>query len=604
MTRGEIMAANPLEVFVRDRGHVLKRARQNFVTNGCPVEKHKKPGHHPVTIDVQKQLWHCNDCDKGGTVIDWVMHERDCTAAEAMQLLGGGRNGDRPQKSKRRIVATYDYTDERGNLLYQVVRKHPKKFQQRRQDGKGGWIWNVKGVRRVLFRLPDVVKDVRRGLPIYLCPGEKDVLAMVAHGFGATTKAGGEIKTKWLDDYSETLRGGDVIIIADKDEKGRGYAQAVASKLHGVAICLRVIELPDVKGTPVKDPADFFAAGGSADQLQKLTDTAPEWMPDATAQKADIRGEIISIFSNDKLSLTAKRTAIGEVVTRALTERGRFFYHAERRDFDSAMFFDKERKRLERIRSDSFQAWLSSWLQINRADTVFRFITAEIETVALSGKHTTGIIPESFWASRAGAIYLSQGDAEMVKITGGGIATVANGTDDVLFVAGNTLAPWALVEPQDPFAVCSIFRDANFATEYGSMQTRLWILSVPSNPPCKPPSCLAGPVGAGKTRLAKGIAEFYGIPFVAHKVEEKGEDSFWVNLDCGGLYTLDNADTRNKWLCDAVAAASTDGCSQRRKLYTNNEKITLRARAWLCLTTANPPSPPMPVWLTDCCQSE
>jgi hypothetical protein len=94
MTRAEIIAANPLEIFVRNRGYVLKRAGQGFVTSGCSVEEHKKLGHHPVTINVQKQLWHCNDCDKGGTVIDWVMHERGCTAAEAIQLLGGSRNGE------------------------------------------------------------------------------------------------------------------------------------------------------------------------------------------------------------------------------------------------------------------------------------------------------------------------------------------------------------------------------------------------------------------------------------------------------------------------------------------------------------------------------
>jgi hypothetical protein len=41
-------------------------------------------------------------------------------------------------------------------------------------------------------------------------------------------------------------------------------------------------------------------------------------------------------------------------------------------------------------------------------------------------------------------------------------------------------------------------------------------------------------------------------------------------------------------LADAVANASTDGCSQRRKLYTNADTVILRSRAWLCITTANP----------------
>jgi hypothetical protein len=113
-------------------------------------------------------------------------------------------------------------------------------------------------------------------------------------------------------------------------------------------------------------------------------------------------------------------------------------------------------------------------------------------------------------------------------------------------------------------------------------------MSLPTNPASKPPTCLTGPVGSGKTREAKGIAEFFGLPIVISKVEDYGEDSFWVNLDRGGLLTLDNADTRNKWITDAVASAATDGSSPRRKLYTNQENITLRARAWLIITSANP----------------
>ena len=47
----------------------------------------------------------------------------------------------RTRNAPRSIVATYDYTDERGRLLYQVVRYEPKGFAQRRPDGRGGWIW-------------------------------------------------------------------------------------------------------------------------------------------------------------------------------------------------------------------------------------------------------------------------------------------------------------------------------------------------------------------------------------------------------------------------------------------------------------------------------
>lgn len=39
---------------------------------------------------------------------------------------------DGARETKPKIVATYDYTDEHGELLFQVVRHEPKNFRQRR----------------------------------------------------------------------------------------------------------------------------------------------------------------------------------------------------------------------------------------------------------------------------------------------------------------------------------------------------------------------------------------------------------------------------------------------------------------------------------------
>src|SRR5262249_40178341 len=61
-------------------------------------------------------------------------------------------------KPRANAVATYDYTDDMGTLLYQVVRFEPKNFRQRQPDGKGGWNWNVNGIRRVPYRWPELLK--------------------------------------------------------------------------------------------------------------------------------------------------------------------------------------------------------------------------------------------------------------------------------------------------------------------------------------------------------------------------------------------------------------------------------------------------------------
>ena len=151
----------------------------------------------------------------------------------------------------------------------------PKTFKQRCPDGRGDWIWNTKGVEKVLFRLPEITQDIAHGLPVFICEGEKDVLEMTKRGFSATCSPGGA--GKWQDPYSETLRGADVIIVADKDKSGREHAHDVAFKLRAVAKFVRVIELPDINGKTVKDAADFFAAGGDIGQVHALVDCAPEW---------------------------------------------------------------------------------------------------------------------------------------------------------------------------------------------------------------------------------------------------------------------------------------------------------------------------------------
>ena len=122
----------------------------------------------------------------------------------------------------RRIAETYDYVGEDGELLFQVVRYEPKGFSQRRPDPArpDRWISSLDGTRRVLYRLPRVLDAVAAGDTIYVAEGEKDVAALVRAGVCATCNPGG-IGGGWKPDYSEVLAGADVIVIADRDERGR-----------------------------------------------------------------------------------------------------------------------------------------------------------------------------------------------------------------------------------------------------------------------------------------------------------------------------------------------------------------------------------------------
>jgi 5S rRNA maturation endonuclease (ribonuclease M5)/DNA-binding transcriptional ArsR family regulator len=176
--------------------------------------------------------------------------------------------------SERKIVATYSYVDESGKVLFEVVRYEPKAFAQRRPDGNGDWIWNLESVRRVLYKLPDVLRAVQSGETIFIVEGEKDADALGGLGLVATTNPHGA--GKWRDDYSQTIKGAHVVILPDKDDAGRKHADQVARSLWGKASSIKVVELP---GDGIKDVSDWLTAGGTKEQLLELILQAPEWKP-------------------------------------------------------------------------------------------------------------------------------------------------------------------------------------------------------------------------------------------------------------------------------------------------------------------------------------
>lgn len=155
---------------------------------------------------------------------------------------------------KPKIVATYDYTDERGELLYQVVRFEPKDFRQRRPDGSGGWEWKMTGTRRVLYHLPEVARAAAAGETVYVVEGEKDADALREIGLTATCNPAGA--GKWRSEYTAALTGAKVVIVADRDEPGRKHAFAVAAALAGRAADIAVLEAAEGK-----DASDHIDAG-------------------------------------------------------------------------------------------------------------------------------------------------------------------------------------------------------------------------------------------------------------------------------------------------------------------------------------------------------
>ena len=151
---------------------------------------------------------------------------------------------------------------EDGHELYQVIRMVPKSFRQRHLNGGGEWTWNMEGVRRVIYHLPEVLSA---SSTVYLVEGEKDVDNLRAAGLVATTSPAGA--NNWKPDYSQYFQDKKVVIIPDKDKAGYKYANAATESLKDKAASISVILLP---GEDVKDVSDWLEQGGDPQLLTTM----------------------------------------------------------------------------------------------------------------------------------------------------------------------------------------------------------------------------------------------------------------------------------------------------------------------------------------------
>lgn len=221
-----------------------------------------REGVSPVLgINVDKRIVKCFVCNEGGIK----------KLAEKWRL-------SRSSEPLGEIEETYDYTDESGVLLFQVVRLRKlngeKDFRQRRPGARSGeWTWSLGRTRRVPYRLP-ALTAADSSTWVHVVEGEKDADRLVAEGLVATTNLGGA--GKWRPEYSAYFRGRRVAILRDNDEAGLRRAQHVSRELSPVAAEVRIVELDDVP--PKGDVSDWLDAGHTVGELEALSEATAPWL--------------------------------------------------------------------------------------------------------------------------------------------------------------------------------------------------------------------------------------------------------------------------------------------------------------------------------------
>jgi 5S rRNA maturation endonuclease (ribonuclease M5) len=266
----------------------------------CPFHDDTDPS---FNFNASNGKYFCHGCGKKGDIFHFYgkINSLD-TRRDFRKILKGITDdfGIPFEQQKYRMVKAYDYTDAEGKLLFQVCRMEPKSFRQRQPNGNGKWAWNLKGVQRVLYRLPTVLSANE----VLIVEGEKDADTLTELGFTATTCPMGA--KKWLSEYNDALREKNIVLIPDNDNEGREHMALVGASLNGNSASLKLINLPNLpsKGDVSDFVQSFRNKEEAAELLSVLIENAQEYKP---PKKATIEDAVLEINQFCRIETSSKQ---------------------------------------------------------------------------------------------------------------------------------------------------------------------------------------------------------------------------------------------------------------------------------------------------------
>lgn len=245
----------------------------------CPFHEDKTPS---LSIDLKTGLFRCHagGCGASGDPVSYLERKRGISGAEAIAELrrrysvGGNGSSARPVASSPatspRIAATKTY--EIRNTEGELVALHKrtdfdgggKTFSWARPDGSVGL--GGQPLADVPLYGSENIAGWNAEEPVLITEGEKSADAVTARGYrslATVTGASGAPAANVL----QVLRGRHTVLWPDHDDPGRAHMAKVRDRLTEIAASVRVLKWGEQKGD---DAADFFARGGTEEQLDRL----------------------------------------------------------------------------------------------------------------------------------------------------------------------------------------------------------------------------------------------------------------------------------------------------------------------------------------------
>jgi hypothetical protein len=310
------------------------------------------------------------------------------------------------------------------------------------------------------------------------------------------------------------------------------------------------------------------------------------------AKPPDVRGAIRDVVLDKDIKAFDKRRQILALAAAALKGEGHF---CRTRD-GQAYYFSKLDRRLYDLEREEFAHVLTHISGLSPTETEFRFVLAMLQAEA-ARTQPVDVHSLAHFDPASGFLAVSDGGPGVwIREREGRWTRSWNGERGLLFFTEPDAIPF---EPQfdaTPGDLDWLWEQIPFADGTLSVDEQRNVLMVALLQLFFPPlrrtaviPAFLGPQGAGKSTALRILGRFLvGPQFDVTQLRADREDNFVAAVTNRLVCGLDNADTRVKWLEDALATYATRQRYQMRKLYTTNDEVSYRPRAFLMLSSRDP----------------
>lgn len=553
----------------------------------CPFHDDKNPSFY-----VGERFGYCHaGCSPSGksrrySVIDLYREKFNTSTSGAIEALGRtcGLHSEPGFGRMRQLVKVYQYKDQDGQLMYEKLRYEPKSFMWRRIDSSGQYQYNLNGVTRILYNLPEISVS-EPGALILFVEGEKDVDSLKRLGYLATTSGSARGWRSLVLNHSIhlPLSGKRVWVIPDKDNPGRTMALNVANTLHAFCPEVKVVELP---GDDVKDASDL---------IEKFGDHAARII-DETGSKAPIYEPAPSAHEQPSIPTLNRPGRIRRTKFQLLDEMFQiidwdFFMdqfgelwasipigdHHENVYVTSGRFNDMVRAQFRAIFGDGVSKdVIRQVIGAIKGDINGRVPSRRIEYRITHDKNDGSILVDS-----------GRDDWSIIRITSGGYELQQ--TKNNPFKREPNCRAYDVSESGACGSWADLFQVISVEDSQSQGLIKMWmaLTMIPGIP--KPGLIINGPPGSGKSfcaQIIRQIVDPCSNPLIGFP---RDIENLKLTLFKNHIPTFDNLNRLDADESDCLCQAVTGICFEKRKLHTDSDTIRWHLKRQWMLTGVSLP---------------